>query len=333
MASGGSGGSAATARAGRRALTVGLVAGAAIAAGLVWIFAERPQVSTDDAYVQADKVIVSPKVRGMVLEVTAQENRPVKLGDLLVKIDPEEYDLKIAQAQGDLMAARASEKAAKAGLARLDAEDKLAEGQFKAAQALAGPKGPSDPALRQAFETARGQSLVAARTRGEIEASLSEATAAEYRARTELDAAKLQKAQTDVTAPASGTVADIQTTVGAMVQPGVTLMTIVGHSQPAVTANFKETQIARMHRGQPARVRVDALPGVTFTGRVDSIAPASASQFALMPFEPGAGNFTKIVQRVPVRILLDPDQRGLDRLRDGLSAEVTVRVREDDGGS
>jgi membrane fusion protein (multidrug efflux system) len=93
-----------------------------------------------------------------------------------------------------------------------------------------------------------------------------------------------------------------------------------------VTANFKETQIGRMRPGQPARVRVDALPGRVFTGRVDSLAPGSGSQFALIPFEPGSGNFTKIVQRVPVRIALDPGQPGLDSLRAGLSAEVTVRV-------
>jgi len=110
------------------------------------------------------------------------------------------------------------------------------------------------------------------------------------------------------------------------VQPGVTLMTIVGEAQPTVTANFKETQIGRMRPGQPASVKIDALPGRTFTGHVDSLAPGSGSQFALLPFEPGAGNFTKIVQRVPVRIALDPGQPGLERLRAGLSAEVTVRL-------
>ena len=309
-----------------RALVVGLVALVAIGVGLAWIFAEKPDASTDDAYVQTDKTLVSPKVRGMVVDVVARENRPVKAGDLLVRIDPEEYDLRLAQAQGDLMAARASERAARAGLARLDAEEKLAEGQVKSAEALAGPKGPSDPVLRQAFETAHGQALVAARTRGEIEASMGEASAAEFRAKTELDAARLQKAETEVTAPAGGTVAGLQTTVGQLVQPGVVLMTIMGSGQPTITANFKETQIGRMRPGQPARVRIDALPGRTFTGHLDSIAPGSGSQFALLPFEPGAGNFTKIVQRVPVRIALDPGQPGLDSLRAGLSAEVTVRV-------
>jgi membrane fusion protein (multidrug efflux system) len=311
-----------------RALVVGLVAALAIAAGLVWIFAEKPEASTDDAYVQADKTLVSPKVRGTVLAVLAKENRPVRAGDLLVRIDPEEYDLRLAQAEGDLMAARASEKAARAGLARLGAEEKLAEGQVKSAEALAGPKGPSDPLLRQAFETARGQALVAARTRGEIEASLGEATAAEFRAKTELDAAKLQKSETSVVAPADGIVAGLEVSVGQMVQPGVNLMTLVSAAPPTITANFKETQIGRMRPGQPAQVRVDALPGRVFTGHVDSLAPGSGAQFALLPFEPGAGNFTKIVQRVPVRIALDPGQPDLTRLRAGLSAEVTVRLAE-----
>jgi membrane fusion protein (multidrug efflux system) len=309
-----------------RTLAVAAIAVLAMAAGLIWIFADKPDTVTDDAYVQADKTIVSPKVRGMVLEIDAQENRPVKAGDVLVKIDSEEYDLKISQAQGDLMAARAADASAKAGLARLDAEEKLAEAQVNSAEQLAGPKGASDPLLRGAFQTAHGQALVAARTRGEIVASQAEAQAAEFRATTELDAAKLEKSHTLVTAPAAGTVADIQATVGSMVQPGVTLMTIVAGAQPTITANFKETQVGRMHPGQAAKVKIDALPGLTFTGHVDSLSPGSGSEFALLPFQPGSGNFTKIVQRVPVRVVLDPGQPGLDRLRAGLSAEVTVHL-------
>lgn len=320
------GGVTATARGRWRAFAVALAAVVLIGAGLAWIFSDKSETSTDDAYVTAGKTLVSPMVRGMVTEVVAEENRPVKAGDLLVKLDPEEYDLKIAQAQGDLMAAQAAGRAARAGLARLDAEEKLVKGQVNSAEALAGPKGASDPTLRQAFETARGQALVAARTRGDIEAALAEATAAEFRAKTELDAARLEKSHTLVIAPAGGLVANVQADVGQMVQPGVTLMTIVSQAEPAITANFKETQVGRMHPGQPASVTVDALPGLTFTGHVDSLAPGSGSQFALMPFEPGSGNFTKIVQRIAARIVLDPGQPGLERLRAGLSAEVTVRL-------
>lgn len=319
-------GSTGTARWPWRAILVGVVAAAAIGAGLLWIFSDKPDTSTDDAYVEQAKIVVSPKVRGMVLEVVARENQPVKAGDLLVKLDPEEYDLQIAQAKGDLMAAKAAGQAARAGLARLAAEERLSNAQVKGAQALAGAKGASDPALRQAFETARGQALIAARTTGEIQASLAEAKAAEFRAQTELDAANLAKSHTAVTAPGDGVVADVQATAGAMVQPGVTLMTLVSAGQPTITANFKETQIGRMRQGQAARIRIDALPGLTFTGHVDSLAPGSGSQFALIPFEPGSGNFTKVVQRVPVRIVLDAGQPGLDRLRAGLSAEVTVKL-------
>ncbi|MEI9890152.1 MAG: HlyD family secretion protein [Caulobacteraceae bacterium] len=110
-------------------------------------------------------------------------------------------------------------------------------------------------------------------------------------------------------------------------QPGTRLLTVVPLNAVYVTANFKETQIARMLAGQPAKIRVDALPGVTLKGRVESFAPGSGSQFSLLPFEPGTGNFTKIVQRVPVRIRLDPGQPGLAKLRPGLSTTVTVSLK------
>src|SRR5262252_6910977 len=112
-----SGGVTAAARGRWRVFAVALAAAVAIGAGLLWIFSDKADTSTDNAYVTADKTLVSPMVRGMVTEVVAKENRPVKAGDLLVKLDPEEYDLKIAQAQGDLMAAQAAERAARAGLA------------------------------------------------------------------------------------------------------------------------------------------------------------------------------------------------------------------------
>jgi membrane fusion protein (multidrug efflux system) len=326
MASGGSGGAAAVVRGRWRALVVALAALALVAGGLWWILSPKSEAYTDDAYVQADKTVVSPKVRGMVTAILAQENRPVRAGDVLARIDPQEYDLAIAQAKGDLMAAQAAERAAQAGLARLDAEVKLVQGQVNSAEAIAGSQGAANPVLRQAFETARGQALVEARTRGEIEAALAQARAQEYRANTELQAAQAEKAATDVAAPGPGIVADIQTTVGSMVQPGITLMTIVSDARPTITANFKETEIGRMHPDQPATIRIDAVPGVTFSGKVESLSPGSASEFSLLPFEPGSGNFTKIVQRVPVRIVLDPGQPGLERLRAGLSAEVWVKL-------
>ncbi len=126
-------------------------------------------------------------------------------------------------------------------------------------------------------------------------------------------------------------VGDRQVEPGDYVQPGTRLMTLVPLNALYVTANFKETQVARMLAGQTAVIKVDALPGVKFTGQVDSFAPGSGSQFSLLPFEPGTGNFTKIVQRVPVRIALDPGQKGLDHLRPGLSTTVTVKLSQPKG--
>jgi membrane fusion protein (multidrug efflux system) len=113
---------------------------------------------------------------------------------------------------------------------------------------------------------------------------------------------------------------------GDYVQPGTRLMTLAPLRALYVTANFKETQVARMLVGQSATIKVDALPGRVLTGHVESFAPGTGSEFALLPFEPGTGNFTKVVQRVPVRIALDPGQAGLERLRPGLSSTVTVRL-------
>ena len=309
-----------------RAAGVAAIAVVVAVVGLIWINGQRDTASTDDAYVQADKSVISPKVRGAVLEVLVHENQVVKAGDPLVRIDPEEYDLRLNAAQGDLMAAQAAGQAARASLARLDAEEALAKSQLAAAKTLAGNNPAAQELLAKAFETARGQALIAARSRGEIEAALAQAHAAEYRARNGLDAAKLEKDHTLVTAPTDGVVADLQASTGELVQPGVRLMTIVRPSTLYVRANFKETQTGRMLPGQAASIEVDALPGVTLTGKIASLAPGTGSEFSLLPFEPGSGNFTKIVQRVPVRIVLDPGQADVARLRPGLSAVVTVRL-------
>ncbi|MGO4776009.1 HlyD family efflux transporter periplasmic adaptor subunit, partial [Lysobacter sp. 2RAB21] len=129
-----------------------------------------------------------------------------------------------------------------------------------------------------------------------------------------------------IRAPIDGVVADRQIEQGDYVQPGTRVMSIVPLGALYVVANFKETQTARMTVGQRASIEVDALPGTVLNGRIDSFAPGSGSQFSLLPFEPGTGNFTKIVQRVPVRIRFDADQPELARLRPGLSSTVSVRL-------
>jgi len=162
--------------------------------------------------------------------------------------------------------------------------------------------------------------------RATLEASLAQAQAQSARAQAALDLARQDQGHTLIRAAVDGVVADRQVEAGDYVQPGTRLLTIVPLGGVYVTANFKETQTGRMLPGEPVAIRVDALPGVTLRGHVDSLAPGSGSQFSLLPFEPGTGNFTKIVQRVPVRIRFDPGQPEVARLRAGLSTTVTVEL-------
>ena len=138
--------------------------------------------------------------------------------------------------------------------------------------------------------------------------------------------ARQDRTHAEIRAPIDGVVGDRQANVGDYVQPGSRLLVVNPLNRLYLTANFKETQTARMLSGQAARVKIDALPGVTLKAHVESFAPGSASEFALLPFEPGVGNFTKIVQRVPVKLRFDPGQPDVSRLRPGLSAKVTVAL-------
>jgi membrane fusion protein (multidrug efflux system) len=165
------------------------------------------------------------------------------------------------------------------------------------------------------------QQNVTARTRGQLLAALAKAKAALSLARQNLE-------HTIIRAPVAGQVGDRQAQTGEFVAPGTQLLTIVPMDTIYVTANFKETQTARMLIGQHVRVKIDALPGKSFDGEVESFAPASGSEFSLLPFEPATGNFTRIVQRVPVRVRILPGQEGHERLRPGLSADVTVDLEK-----
>lgn len=310
----------------RRSALVAAAAGIAILAGLAYIAAPKGRVSTDDAYVEADRAYVSPAVRGLVTDVLVAENARVSAGQALVRLDATEFDIRERAAHGELLAAQAAEAGAASGLARLKLQEQAAEGRVRAAEALAGPAAAADPALRQAFETARDQSLAAAHSAAELESARASAQAEEIRARADIDAARLARGRAEVAAPADGVVAAVTVAPGSGVEPGMRLMTLIRSGRPHVVANFKETDVGDIRPGQPATVTVDALRGVRFSGVVESLAPGAGSQFGLLPFEPGNGNFTKVVQRIAVRIRLDPDQSGLDRLRAGLSCEVSVRV-------
>jgi membrane fusion protein (multidrug efflux system) len=275
-----------------------------------------------------------------------------------VQIDPEEFDAKVASAQADLQNAEANVQAANAALISLNAEQNLAAANVRAAQTsiisadAQSTRAQADRARydnlvasgavarrdadtyraaaitaqsdadhsRAELDVSRNQAAVTGAKRATLEASLADAQAA-------LNLAKQDQDHAVIRAPIDGVVGDRQVEPGDYVQAGTRLLTIVPLNALYVTANFKETQVSRMTVGQPAYIKVDALPGKTLHGEVESFAPGSGSTFSLLPFEPGTGNFTKIVQRVPVRIRLNPGQAGMDRLRPGLSTTVKVRLQ------
>jgi membrane fusion protein (multidrug efflux system) len=350
-------------RIGRAAIAAGT---ALVIAGLgaAWILAEPTSQTTDDAYLAADSTTVAPRVKGFVSAVLVRENQPVRAGQPLLRIDDEEFAAHSAAAAADLADAQAAVAGARAALARQRDEESVAQAQtVAAATTIRASEATTDHATAddrryaalvatgavaardaESYRTAaidaqqaqaraqaelrvaRSQAAVTRARRADLSAALARAQAGEARARAAIDLAGQDLRHTLITAPIDGVVANRQLRVGDYVQPGTRALTLVPIAGIYVTANFKETQTRQMRPGQRTTIGVDALGSSHLTGTVDSLAPGSASTFALLPFEPGTGNYTKIVQRVPVRIRLDAGQPGLSTLRPGLSVTATVRV-------
>lgn len=349
----------------RRTLIVGMVALAAALGGSLYIVAPASTQTTDDAYVSADATVIAPKVRGLIAQVLVQDNQVVHTGDLLVRIDPEEFDARVSTASAELADAKAGVASAKAALVSLNAEEQLASANVRAADsAIISAKAQAERATADSkryeklvttgfvtvsvadayraaavtaeqdvmrvsalHEVSQDSERVTRAKRATLEAALQKAEATVERARAALDLTQQDQRHAVVVAPIDGVVGNRQVQQGDYVQPGSRLLTLVPLHERYVTANFKETQTGRIQAGQLARIEVDALPGHEFLGTVESLAPGSGSRFSLLPFEPGTGNFTKIVQRVPVRIRFDTNQPDLDQLRPGLSATVKVALK------
>jgi membrane fusion protein (multidrug efflux system) len=344
---------------------VPLLAAVVIAAGgVAYIVSPPRKVTTDNAYLRADASVVATKVRGFVTDILVAHNQQVRRGDPLLRIDTEEYDAKVAAAEAELADALASVEAVQAALVALESEEKLAASAVAAAQSVlraaeaereqaeadakrfadlvaTGAVSRSDAdryrtaalsaaadvdRYRAQLEVSRNQAAVTAAKRLSLQASASQAEATVARARAALQLAKQDQAHSTIYAPIDGVVADRQVELGDYVQPGSRLLTVVPLDRVYVVANFKETQTTRMLAGQRADIEIDAYPGLKLRGTVESFAPGSGSQFALIPFEPGTGNFTKIVQRIPVRIVLDESTSERAALRPGLSTSVTVHL-------
>lgn len=340
----------------RRKVLIGVAAVVALGAawmGTDWFLNGRFNISTENAQVRSDIARVSSKVEGYVTKVHVVENQQVKEGDLLVELESADFATRVAQARAEL--AQAEADAAQAG-ARIAAQrDTLAEAQAarEAASASADlstsearrfsdladkgwyPKAKveqaeatrrtSDAQLVQAEATVTAQRSQLAST----QAAAQSATARVEAARAKLAAAELDLSRTQVRAPMDGVVTNKEVIEGQLLSPGRQAMAIVASTDMWVIANFKETQIADMKAGQCAKIHVDAYPNLHVRGRVDSIAPSTGATFSLVPQDTATGNFTKIVQRVPVKILIEKDSLAADVLRAGLMVTATVSTKPD----
>jgi membrane fusion protein, multidrug efflux system len=324
---------------------------AAVSGGWYWWNVLRFQQSTDDAYVQSDITLISPKVEGYIKEVRVGDNQEVAEGSVLFVIDDRDFGAKLAQAEAAVAAeeaiiatyenrlklqqamidqAAATVKSAEADLARAQQDHKrysalvttdfASRQRFEQAETDARKGEAAVAKSRAAFAAEQNQLAVLRSQQREEEAKLQQANATLRLARHELE-------DTVIRAPVSGVAGNRAGQVGQYVKAGSQLLSLVPLSRVYVTANFKETQLTHMQPGQIAEVLVDAYPDLALEGRIESFAPASGAQFSLLPPDNATGNFTKIVQRVPVRIALPANTALTGRLRPGLSVTVTIDTR------
>lgn len=308
--------------------------------------------STDDAYVQADLTTIAPQISGTVDHVLIEDNQPVKRGDLLVMIDDRDFVVALDSVKAEVASANASIASlhaqlvhqaimiqqAQAAVAADEAAVKLAQANQTRYRRLASDGSGSVQTLQQADAELSIQQasleknqagLKAARQQVDIlHADLEKAGAAQAQAQAAQSAAELKLSYTRMTAPINGTVGQKAVRVGAYVTPGKPLLEIVPLDAVYISANFRETQLAKVRAGQGVQIEVDALPDETLTGTVDSVGPASGVSYSVVAPHNATGNFTKIVQRLPVRIRLDPNQPTTTRLRVGMSVIPTIRVSE-----
>ena len=336
----------------RVALTLAAAFGVAAAAdfGHHYVTTGRYLQSTDDAYVKADSTIVAPKVSGNVGEVLVADNEQVKAGQLLARIDDRDFRTALMQAQADVAASEASVKnlnaqielqepliqqqaaevdAAEANLKFAQEERTRYDGLMKSGSGTLQRAQQTDAALRaQTAQLQQGRAgLIAANKKIEVlSAQRAQAVAQLDHARAVEQQAALNLSYTQITAPVEGTVGARSLRVGQYVQAGTQLMAVVPLDAVYVIANFKETQLTHVRKGQPVELQVDSFHSTRLKGHVDSLAPASGLEFALLPPDNATGNFTKIVQRVPVKIVLD-DQSLNGLLRAGMSVEPTVNTK------
>jgi membrane fusion protein (multidrug efflux system) len=311
--------------------------------------------TTNDAYVRAEISNLATRVAGQVLQVTVKDFQHVKAGELLVQIDPADYEAQVAQAEATVEGAQAT-------LDNLGNQIELQYATIAQAQASQVAAAAADVEARQEQERQQSLSQSESGTRQKLEqataafakaeadlrASRAVIAAQQHQlevlqgtrkqrsaeiagAKAQLAAARLKLGYTRISAPFDGVVSERQVQPGDYVNIGSNLINVVPLPHVYVIANYKETQLTHVMPGQPVEVTVDSFPGEILRGQVERIAPASGSQFALLPPDNATGNFTKVVQRIPVRILFDDNQKLLERLRPGMSVVTHIHIDRSGG--
>jgi membrane fusion protein (multidrug efflux system) len=304
-----------------------IIVGIVLAFGLIWggsrLYHSYLYVETDNAQIEGDVFPVISRIPGKVSEVLARDNQEVKKGDPLVRLDAADYEVRrdiaaatLQNAKASVSAAEASANAAAATERKLNADlqrnnklkqqDVISQAEFDAVRAGA------DASQAQYAEAAGKQSAAAAQVK------MREA---------ELRNAELQLSYTTITAPAAGHIAKKSVQPGQYVAPGQQLIAIVGSSELTITANFKETQLDKITPGLPVIIHVDAYPDTEFKGKIDSISSGTGAKFSLLPPDNASGNFIKVAQRVPVKIVFTDTPDKVQKLAAGMNVVVEVRVR------
>jgi membrane fusion protein (multidrug efflux system) len=328
-----------------------------VAAGVYghsWWTSGRFMVSTDDAYLQADSVAISPEVAGYVAAVPVQDNEQVASGQVLARIDDRDYRSALASAQANADAAVAGVDVLVQQMAQQTysiAQAQAAVTSDQASLAFARQDYGRYATLAQSGAATVQQAQLSGTSARTAQANLQRDTAALGVARTQmavlgaqlvkaraeaalaqaaLSQAQLNLGYTLITSPIAGVVGERSLRVGQYVQAATPLMAVVPLQAVYITANYKETQLTDVRPGQKVAISVDTFPGAVVHGVVNSIAPASGQEFALLPPDNATGNFTKIVQRVPVKITIDPHDPLLGELRPGMSVEPSIDTKAAD---
>ncbi|MBF9254698.1 HlyD family secretion protein [Pontibacter sp. 172403-2] len=307
---------------------------------------------TDDAQIDADISPVVTRVGGYVDSIMFEENEHVEAGQVLVKLDQRDYQIKLEQAQAAQQGASAGTNVAQAQInttianastakanvvaarvklrqaeqdyaryANLVKDGSVTQQQFE--QALA-----QRDAAKAAYQAAQDQYNAATKQIQTTKSQLAVSNTGVDQSQANVDFAKLQLSYTTIKAPVSGMVSNKNIQVGQLVQPGQKLFSIVNDSSLYITANFKETQLGNLHEGQHVDIEVDAFPDVELDGVIYNFSPATGAKFSLLPPDNATGNFVKVVQRVPVKIKIKPNKI-MDKLRPGMSVKVSVLTKED----